>query len=128
MQCIRQSRMGLTTLNWRRRFDTKDEWGCRNPNTGIRKWLVENSGEHGKAEQGEKQSENEDDNARDKDSVSVLRGLWVSDDSVSLSLESLDLDDDSVMESVLTKTAVERNVRSRHETTDAKQEIKECGR
>ena len=59
----------------------------------------------------------------DEDGTSVLGGLWVSDDSVSLSLESVDLDDESVMESVSTKTTVERNMRSRHETTDAKQEI-----
>ena len=36
-QCIKQSRTSLTALNWRRRFESKDEWGCRNPDTGIRK-------------------------------------------------------------------------------------------
>ena len=71
-QCIRQSRIGLTTLNWRRRFDAKDEWGCGNPNTGTRKWLFKNHREHEMVEQGERKSENGDDSKRDKDSMSAL--------------------------------------------------------
>ena len=91
---------------------------------GIRKLLVKNSKRrHGTVEQDEKQSENGDNSGREEDSVSALSRSWESDDSVSLSLESVDLDDESVMESVSTKTTVERNMRSRHETTDAKQEI-----
>ena len=70
-----------------------------------------------------KDLEGEGTNSEDEDSMSALSWFLDSDDLVSLSLESVSLDEDSVIDSVLTKTTVDRNVRNRFETMDTTQEV-----
>ena len=96
-QCIKWNGTSLTALNWRRRFESKDEWGCRNPNTGIGKWLRKEGRDNTTKEQEEKQSGNEEDGEREDDSVSVLSRSWDSNDSASLSLEMCTTSESSKM-------------------------------
>ena len=71
----------------------------------------------------EETSESEEVDSGDGDSMRVLNGSWESDDSVSMLLESVSLDEDSAMDSVMTRTMVERNTRNIPQTIDTKQEV-----
>ena len=64
-----------------------------------------------------------EEGSKAEDSVSVLSGSWDSDDSDSMSLESVGSDEDSAMESAMTKTMVERNMRNRLETVDKQHQV-----
>ena len=88
----------MTALNWWRTLEATDTWGCVNPNMGIRELLVKNARRHGMMEQDEEQSLGSDGSEREEDGMSALSGSWVSDESVLLSVELVDLDNKSIVE------------------------------